>query len=231
MKSIRYLVLALALLAGHEASARTPFQIRCEDQIGKTLSVLTARHGGYKIDTSLSYHSLTAMKGSLRANNFVLGLTKTESRIAVKVDGPMLQDAASGYECVAPQVAVTLSYAPAVIYVGSEFAAGSCAYDEILAHELRHLKTYHEHLPKAEAVVREALAKRFEARPMYSPRGTSTPALSNEINTGWLPYIKGEMAKVEVLQTAIDSPQEYARLGKACNGEIKNIIQNTRRGR
>jgi len=26
------------------------------------------------------------------------------------------------------------------------------------------------------------------------------------------------------LQAAIDSPQEYARLGKACKGEIQNIL-------
>ena len=32
------------------------------------------------------------------------------------------------------------------------------------------------------------------------------------------------MRKVEVLQAAIDSPQEYARLGKACKGEIQNIL-------
>ena len=32
------------------------------------------------------------------------------------------------------------------------------------------------------------------------------------------------MRKVEILQAAIDSPQEYARLGKACKGEIQNIL-------
>ena len=98
------------------------------------------------------------MKGTARANTWVLGLTKTDSRVAIALAGPMLQDPASGYECVAPQITVSLTYAPVVIYIGREFAPGTCAYDEILAHELRHMKTYMEHLPRVEKTVRAALA-------------------------------------------------------------------------
>lgn len=213
------------------ATTRTPFQIRCEDDIGKTVSVLTAQQNGYSIDTHLSYTALTAMKGGARANTYVLGLTRTESRIGMSLGGKLLQDSVSGYECVAPQIAVKLYYVPVVIYIGKEFPAGTCAYNEILTHELRHLKAYMDHLPKVEQLVRAALDKRFEAKPLYAPKGSANAALSSEINTGWLPYIKAEMAKVEVQQAAIDSPQEYARLAKACNGEIQNILNKTRRAR
>ncbi|MBB5610829.1 MULTISPECIES: hypothetical protein [unclassified Janthinobacterium] len=223
MRLLILLALMLPVLQA-QAAARTPFQIRCEDTISKTVSVLTAQQNGYSIDTHLPYKALTVMKGVARPNTWVLGLTKTESQVVIALAGPMLQDAASGYECVAPQIAVKLTYAPVVIYIGSEFAPGTCAYDEILAHELRHMKTYMDHLPRVEKIVRAALAKRFEARPLYAPSGTAKAALAREIDTGWLPYIKAEMSKVEVLQAAIDSPQEYARLGKACNGEIQNIL-------
>lgn len=231
--------LADALLAGVLASSacgaalaqRTPFQIRCEDELSKTLSVLTAQQNGYSVDTHLSYRSLTAMKGGAPANTFVLGLTKTESRVAIGLDGPMLLDPVSGYECVAPHITVKLYYAPIVIYVGKEFEAGSCAYNEILTHELRHMKTYQDHLPKVEALVRAALARRFEAKPLYAPQGSARNALAREINAGWMPYIKAEMARVEVLQAAIDSAEEYARLGKACKGEIQHILQGQRKAR
>jgi hypothetical protein len=33
---------------------------------------------------------------------------------------------------------------------------------------------------------------------------------------------------VEVKQALIDSPAEYARLGKACNGEIQTILRKSR---
>ena len=223
---MRALISLLLVFAsdGAQAAARTPFQIRCEDTISKTVSVLTAQQNGYSIDTHLPYKALTAMKGVARQNAYVLGLTKTESQIRIALAGPMLQDPVSGYECVAPQIGVTITYVPVVIYIGREFPPGTCAYDEILKHELRHLKTYMDYLPRVEKTVRAALAKRFEARPLYAPRGTAKAALAREIDTGWLPYIKAEMRKVEILQAAIDSPQEYARLGKACNGEIQNIL-------
>lgn len=223
--------LACLLACGPSQAQRTPFQIRCEDTISKTVSVLSARQNGYSVDTHLPYRALTAMKGVASANSYVLGLTRTESRVTIGLGGPILQDPVSGYECVAPRIDVKLYYVPVVIYVGSEFPAGTCAYQEILSHELRHMRTYMEHLPKVEKQVREALARRFEAKPLYAPSGTAMSALEHEVDSGWMPYIKAEMAKVEALQAAIDAPEEYARLGKACNGEIQAVLNRARRPR
>jgi hypothetical protein len=228
MPLARWLLPALFCMASGlacAAPARTAFQIRCEDDISKTVSVLTAQQNGYSIDNHIGYRSLSMMKPSGRANTFVLGLTKTESRVAIGLNGPMLHDPVSGYDCVAPQISVKLYYVPIVIYVGKEFPKGTCGYEEILAHELRHMRAYMDSLPRVEQTVRAALIKRFGDKPLYAPGGTANAALSNEIDNGWLPYIKAEMAKVETVQAAIDSPQEYARLGKACNGEIQNILR------
>ena len=236
MKLIFGLALLLALAFGttfverdaDAAPARTAFQIQCEDGINKTVSILLTQQAGYSVDNHLSFQSLTTMKGAVRANSFVLGLTKTESQIAIGMDGAMVQDPSTGYECVAPKITVRLSYAPIVVYVGREFPPGSCAYEEILSHELRHVRAYLEHLPRVETLVRAALAQRFDGQPMYARSGTSRVALKREIDTGWLPYIKGEMGKVETQQAAIDTPAEYARLSRACNGEIQRQIKRAR---
>jgi len=230
MNGARCLLLALALWAGQaQAAQRTPFQVRCEDTISKTVSVLSARQNGYSVNSQLSYKQLSAMRTEkMPAGGFVLGLTRTESRVQIGLDGPMLTDPASGYECVAPQITVQLTYAPVRIYVGNEFPPGTCGYAEILLHELRHMQAYMDHLPKVESVVRAALARRFEAKPLYAPAGTARSALAHEIDSGWMPFIKAEMSRVELLQAAIDSPAEYARLSKACGGEIQNILRKTR---
>lgn len=229
---MKLLVLALCLLSAcGAASARTPFQVRCEDTIGKTVSVLSSRDGGYRVDNTVSIRQLAQMKREVAPNSYVLGLTRTESRVAVAAGGTLLQDAASGYECVAPRIDVKLYYVPIVVYVGSEFAPGSCAYREILAHEMRHLKTYLDHLPKVEARVSAALARRFEGKPLYAPSGQASALLQGELNTGWMAFIKGEMEKVEPLQAAIDSAQEYARLGKVCGGEVQSLIRMAKRTR
>ncbi|MDQ2823149.1 MAG: hypothetical protein M3Y65_22675 [Pseudomonadota bacterium] len=221
------LVLA-CMLATSVAHARTPFQVRCEDTIGKTVSVLSSQENGFRIDSTRSYRTLSQMKQGAR-NSIVLGLTRTESRVSIGVGGKMLSDKVSGYECVAPRIDVDVHYLPIIIYIGSEFPASSCAYREILAHEMRHLQAYRDHLPKVETRVRAALLRRFGNKPLYAPGGQARALLQREIDTQWMPYIKAEMSLVEVVQQRIDSPQEYARLGKVCRGEVQSLIGQARR--
>ena len=224
------LAATLWLAAAGAVQARTPFQVRCEDTIGKTVSVLSSQQNGYRIDHTRSYRTLSQMKAGARGS-VVLGLTRTESRVSIGVGGPMLFDKASGFECVAPRIDVDVHYLPIIIYIGSEIPAGSCAYREVLAHELRHLRAYQEHLPKVEAKVRTALARRFGNRPLYAPGGQARRLLQREIDTQSMPYIKAEMAQVEIVQARIDSPQEYARLGKVCRGEVQSLLGAARKRR
>lgn len=211
------------------AAGRTPFQARCEDSIGESVSVLTSRQNGYRLDNTYSFHGLSRMKGERAPGSYVLGLTRAESRVSIVVKGRMLSDPASGYECIAPRLEVNLYYLPIVVYVGREFAPGSCAYREILAHEMRHLAVYKDFLPRAEKVVGAALARRFEGKPLYAPAGQARNLLQREIDSGWMPFIRKEMSKVEKLQAAIDTPQEYARLGKVCAGEVQSLIRPAKR--
>ena len=96
---------------------------------------------------------------------------------------------------------------------------------------MRHLKAYLDHLPKVETLVRAALKKRFSAKPIYAPAGQAKALLEQEMDGGWMPYIKYEMGKVEQLQAVIDSPQEYARLSKVCKGEVQLLIGPPKRNR
>lgn len=219
-------VLAMLCSGAAAAPARTAFQARCEDTLDKTISVLTAQQNGYSVNTQLSYKALTAMGGTAAHNQYVLGLTKAESWIRLNpVKLRILPDPLSGYECIAPQLSFNLSYRPFLIYVGSEFAPGTCAYKEILAHEFRHMQAYLDHLPKTELVVRDALARRFAGKPFYAPQGTAVSALEHEVSASWIPFIRNEMAKAEQAQAAIDTPAEYQRISNACDGEIQRILK------
>ncbi len=229
---MKWLAALCCLLAfsGAQAAQRTPFQVRCEDSISKSVSVLSAKQQGYTVNNQLSYRALTARTGSQSRNMETLGLTVTQGLHKAKVSsGPVLQDAASGYECIAPKVEIELYYSPVRIYVGNEFAPNTCAYKEILEHEMRHLKAHEDNLARVQKVVGEALNKRFGGQPLYAPSGTAFSALEHEVNGVWFNFIRDEFAKGKVEQDKIDSPQEYARLAKACNGEIANIISRRRR--
>jgi hypothetical protein len=217
---------AVAADKADKSAPRTPFQIRCEDTISKTVSVLSSKSNGYTINNQIPYKGLTARSGSAAGNMATLGLTVTQGQYRATLGGPLLQDAASGYECIAPQVDIALNYSPVKIYVGSEFVPGSCGYQAILAHEQRHLQAYMDNLARVEKVVREALDKRFEGKPLYAPSGTAMSALQHEINSVWFPFIRDEFDKGRVQQEAIDTPEEYARMGKVCDGEIAAILKS-----
>ena len=229
MKAILFLVL-LWCANGAQAS-RTLFQARCEDTMAKAVTVMSTQENGYSIDNSKSFRTLTALKGPATEGAYVLGLTRTQSRLEINLNGSVLQDPLSGYECISPRIAVSLYYIPIIIYVGSEFSPGTCVYDEVLAHEMRHLKTYLEHLPKVESVVRKALSQRFDNKPLYALSGQARNALQREVDTGWMPYMKRELIKVEANQALIDTPQEYARLSRVCKGEVQSLIGPAKRTR
>lgn len=232
MRAWRQVLLGAALLAGAgHCAARTPFQLRCEEASSRSSTTIASRNEGYRVDNSLSWRSLTTMKRPGVPNGMVLGLTRTESRLAVKVDGVLLEEPDGPNECVTPQIDVTLYYPPIVIYIGSEFAPGTCSYREILAHEMRHLNTYLDFLPKVEERIRLRMTGRFIGKPLYARRGQARSLLQAEIDANWMPYIKNEMLRVERLQAAIDSPLEYARLSKVCQGEVQSLIGSTSRTR
>ena len=225
------LLLVLLCCADAAQAARTLFQVRCEDTMSRAVTVMSTQENGYSIDNSKSYRTLTAMKGGTADNAYVLGLTHTQSRLEINTKGSVLQDPLSGYECLSPRIGVSLYYIPIIIYIGSEFSPGTCSYDEILAHEMRHLKTYLEHLPKVESVVRKALSNRFDNKPLYARSGQTRALLQREIDTGWMPYMKRELASVETAQALIDTPAEYARLSRVCKGEVQSLIGPATRNR
>jgi hypothetical protein len=236
--ALRAPLLALLLLTGaDEASARTPFEARCEagqlglDTDSRPAAVqIASDDNGYRVDNSLSWRTLTRMKPE-PAGGYVLGLTRAESRVAISVEGAIVASPDTAEECLLPQLAVRLSYPTIVMYVGSEFAPGSCAYREILTHEMRHLKAYVDYLPKVESRVRATLGRRFDAHPVYARRGQSLSRVQAELDGRWMPFIKQEMGKAKALQAGIDSSGEYARLSKVCQGEVQSLIGSTRRSR
>lgn len=217
---------AVASSAGAaQPGAGTVLAARCEAQLGKSVTVTSSNQHGYRIDHTRSFHDLTRLKGSVRRGAWVLGLTHTDGQVRVNVGGSRLRDEHSGYECIAPRIEARLTYLPVVVYVSREFPVGSCAYREVLAHEMRHLEIYQHFLPKAEQRVREALEQRFDGRPLYAPIGKAQALLNDEVQRKWLPLMKREMGRVEQLQAAIDTPEEYARLSKVCEGEVQSLLQ------
>ncbi len=179
------------------------------------------------LDTTYSYKSITVLGSTLhRPENRVLGLTRGTARVRFETKTALIVDRTGRYECASPQLVVTYGFSPMSVYVAKEFPKGSCAYNEIYQHELRHVKTHQDHLISIEKELTDTLNRRFATgSPWRSTVGQTRLTLERELNERWIPYITREMERVESAQALIDTPEEYARVADACNGEIKRIIR------
>lgn len=179
------------------------------------------------LDTSYGYKSITALASTLnRAEKRVLGLTRGTARVQFETRTALVIDRTGRWECASPQIAVSYGFSPMKVYVASEFPKGSCAYNEVYQHELRHVKTYQEHLARIEKDLADTLIRRFATgSPWRSPVGQTRMTLERELNERWLPFITREIERVESTQALIDSPEEYARVSDSCDGEIRRLIR------
>ena len=178
------------------------------------------------IDTRYGYREITHLAAEIaRPGTRVLGLTRGTATVRAEIRSPSYVDRSRRWECTSPQLVVTYGYDPMTVYIAREFPEKSCAHNEIYAHELRHVKTYHDHLAAIENEVAETLRRRFATGgPWRGPVGNTQATLQRELNDRWLPYIKREIGKVESTQALIDSTDEYERVATSCDGEIRKRL-------
>lgn len=216
MRVLAGFLLLLPFVAGADECARLPLPSVVVKRLQEPVSY----------NTTLDYPSLNVLASSEeRPVNRVLGLTRGNARVSFDVRTSSLADRSGRWECASPQIVVSYGFSPLTVYVAREFAKGSCAYNEILAHELRHVKTYQDHLLAIEHEISAALTRRFATgAPWRGPVGQTFAQLEREMNERWLPYIKREIERVESAQALIDTPEEYSRVSDSCNGDIQRLI-------
>ena len=178
------------------------------------------------LDTTYGYKSLKVLAAELsRPGNQVLGLTRATSRVSFEIKNTSYVDRTGRWECSSPQFTVIYGFSPMTVYVAKEFPKGGCPYNEIYQHELRHVKAYQDHLVSIEKDLAETLNRRFATGSVWrAPKGQTRVMLEKEMNERWLPFVKREIERVEAAQALIDTPEEYARVSGACNGEIGRML-------
>ncbi len=219
-------LLALAALSCHgAASAGSLFDSLCQNRMARTVITVNSQKNGYSVDNTIPFRQLPAKSQKpAPLNGALLGVTATNFAANIGFRTAVMRNPFSSYECASSTIEVKLSYEPTVIYIGREFVPGTCAYREILAHEMRHLNTYFDQLPKVEMVVRAAMQRRFDAKAVYGPQGMAQSALKREIESVWLPFVNTQIKQADRLHDAIDTPQEYDRLSRVCQGEVQSFI-------
>lgn len=179
------------------------------------------------LNTSYSIAALNNLGASVaRPGHQVLGLTRGTASASLGSRTPGMLDSRQRWECASPQIILRYGFSPLTVYVAREFPPGSCAHREIYDHEMRHVKTYEDHLVAIEKELSEALNARFATgTPWRAPAGEVAARLQRELDERWLPYVQRQIRAVEQAQALIDTDEEYARVANSCDGEIKKVMR------
>lgn len=137
----------------------------------------------------------------------------------------------SGAVCAVPaEVRVALLHAEHVIRVAREVPANGCLRREVEAHERRHVAVNRRTLRDASTELRglvEAWAAQAEAR--AADVEAATDALQDGLRRAMEPALERMRRARERGHAAIDTPEEYRRLGRVCPSDQERLRVALRR--
>ena len=153
-----------------------------------------------------------------------LGLTLSRvewrSEITVRSQGP-----AGGPVCAVPaEIRLALLHAEHVIRLAREVPRGSCLAGEVLAHERRHAELNRRTLREAAEGLRAA-ARAWAARAeIRAPdAGAAALLLQDQLSAAVEPVLERLRASRAAGHAAIDTPEEYRRLGRVCPADQRRL--------
>jgi hypothetical protein len=207
--------------------AATSFEQACMTRLSPTRIEVLLDAPSIRYDNSTSVAELSAKKEHGPGWR-TLGLTVMETNMTLD-SGTETLTSSDGQACFRPHLKVVVTAFPQTVYVAREFKPGTCAYQEILAHEMRHVQVNVTHTRQAVGAFESELRKAF-GNDVYIGREKSLhDDFLRALKTGWLPNLKARLSQSDAQHAQIDTPQEYARMSTVCSGEVGHILQGQRR--
>lgn len=211
---MRMPALLAAMLALGGCDALEPFEGVCEKRLAPTSVEVVTKPVSYVYDFSKSTGELTT-RGAHRAGTVVLGLVETEIRTEASVGLNGIKKTFGGRYCMRPKLAVKLAFEPMTLFVASEQPEGSCAFRVTMEHELKHIAVYQEYLEDFAGRVQEDLGRSLGDAIVYvGSRAEADAHVRAVVEKTLTPYMRAMQDEVRARQTRVDSPAEYARLGR-----------------
>ena len=222
-----FLALTLALLlAGCDAVTSTAakynpfpsFDTRCEQLPASRVEVRQLAIRPVTNDT-LPYRELGRLGEENPATHRTLGLTKTEFRQEVTLEVKGIADSGSGRSCSRPRIVIDLTMAPMTVYVASELANDACGHAAVLAHEMKHVAAFREHMVDTARTLEAELPQLFGQRIIKARDADAGEAQVREaLRTFLEEFIAVNTAELKDRHAAVDSAEEYGRVRGACGG-------------
>lgn len=190
-----------------------PFEQVCEKRLGPVSIQVEAPPTRQQFDFTQSAGALTARGMHAAAGRRVEGLTEANLTSRIALGGNGLVKPLSGRYCVRPEVSVTLAYQPLKVYVASEQASGTCAFDLTMNHEMKHVRLYERFLDELAGEITTTLKAALGEGIHYFPDAAAGERALNELVGATVnAAIRDAMAAAQKRQAGIDTQEEYDRL-------------------
>lgn len=202
------------------------FRQACEQHLGPSSLTIKTPKRPHRYILTRSIDELTALghgpehRGHDHKGRRVLGLTEFNYTLNASLRSVSISGEGD-YVCLRPHLQLVIDSGEQKISVAREFPKGSCAFQAILEHELRHGAVNNS---MAKLVGEKALneMRRYYGQTIfYGPRHLVSKSLSDAIEAQWFPWLHNQMMLANVMHEKIDSPAEDARMQSICGGEIQ----------
>ncbi len=122
-----------------------------------------------------------------------------------------------GGVCARPDVLVHLAYQPMTVEIARELPEGSCGYQAVLNHEMKHVDVFRQTLDQSAASLRHEIdAHALDVPVRYSDVDHARAAMQSLQDSWLLPMGQAYLAQAADLQSAVDTPAEYQRVKNLC---------------
>ena len=207
---------AVAVACGDGTNPFASFGARCA-KLPPTHFEVVAVPLTFERDDSQSIAALTQKGGAALGMHRTFGLTTAVFRQNTDIQLNVVDDRGSSSACGIPRVRIELSMQPVIVYVASELAGQPCQHDVTLSHEMKHVEVFREAL---ELAARD-LARDFPLAIGVELRQARNP---DELQQRFVVSVRNYLARfmrerervLDESQSAVDSPEEYARVSTAC---------------
>jgi len=223
------LPLALAATAVQaEAPQRSPdaFAALCQTRLPPVeIRVLTELESP---PLDLAHHAAelaVLRKQPLKPGEVVVGLTQVRQRYDMRWSYQGLRERNGSRSCIRSRIEVKLILNQQV-YVATEFPQGTCGYDEVLAHEQRHVAANLAQLEKTARFVEDSLrAQEGDAPPWMGEPAALREAVLERARVSWMAQLETHFHQVDREHAIIDSMEESQRYRQLCNGEMERTLR------
>jgi hypothetical protein len=226
------LAVALAAAAHAQDSYNT-----CESYPDIPINV-TARFDEPAYDYTVDLAALQALAHDPRYvvhgghTGLTLGLTRYQPLIEFKVPVQTMEFSDALACARVDHVDVTFGYQAVTVYVPREIPQGSCGFDQVFAHEEKHIavnrQILDEYVPRIEDSIKDSLRLNGVLREQNADYAV---ALLKQKLQSILDEAASEIFTENVRrQKLVDSPEEYRRVSAACDGQLVTVAAQFQQG-